>query len=424
MADDPGFPLTREDAVRRVLPLLQDAPMVATVASIGAQAEPLAKGLAASPGIACGEIVTSPEEAVRLAEAGRTVILVRNETSPDDVHGMAKAAGILTAQGGIASHAAVVARGWGIPAVVGVSNLSVGDRAISVEGVELRSGELLTIDGSTGAVYRGRVESSTEVVPAARTLMKWADELGIPISGTAAQDAPGSPGGEAKADAPEPSPAEARPGSAAPPEVSRDDVLHLVGVKGFGTPQAISEALRADPAESEARLDELVGEGVATISAGAYRLTDRGLERRAALLAREREAIPADVRATLLEAFATLDGRMKEIVTAWQMRESGPGVEPVLNDHADADYDRGVLDRLEALASDADSWLGDLITWPRSTAYRARLTRALEQASAGDPRYVASPRVDSYHGVWFELHEDLIELAGSTRAEEVAAGRA
>jgi pyruvate,orthophosphate dikinase len=171
-------------------------------------------------------------------------------------------------------------------------------------------------------------------------------------------------------------------------------------------------------------LDGLVGDGLAVASGGAYRLTDRGVQRRAELVAQERQAIPADVRATLLGAFAALDGRMKEIVTAWQMRESGPRAEPVLNDHADADYDRGVLDRLESLASDADSWLADLADWPRSAAYRARLTRALDLAVAGDPRYVASPRVDSYHGVWFELHEELIGLAGSTRAEEVAAGRA
>ncbi|MFL5770653.1 MAG: pyruvate, phosphate dikinase, partial [Chloroflexota bacterium] len=117
MAEDPEFPLARRDAVERVARLLADPPTVTT----GPRGDrtPLATGLGASPGIASGEIATSPEAAERAAEAGRRPILVRAETSPDDVHGMSLSAGILTARGGLASHAAVVARGWGIPAVVG-----------------------------------------------------------------------------------------------------------------------------------------------------------------------------------------------------------------------------------------------------------------------------------------------------------------
>ena len=84
-----------------------------------------------------------------------------------------------------------------------------------------------------------------------------------------------------------------------------------------------------------------------------------------------------------------------------------------------------VLDRLAALHADATAWFTGAEAGPRRLAdYRARLDRALEGAQAGDGRYVASPRVDSYHGIWFELHEDLIGLAGRTRADEVAAGRA
>ena len=113
---------------------------------------------------------------------------------------------------------------------------------------------------------------------------------------------------------------------------------------------------------------------------------------------------------------------MKEIVTAWQMRDATAGV---VNDHTDADYDAGVLDRLAALHEDAVAWLTPIEAGcPRLGGYRVRLGRAAEAARAGDGRYVASPRVDSYHGIWFELHEDLIQLAGRTRADEVAAGRA
>ena len=106
------------------------------------------------------------------AEAGRAVILVRAETSPDDVHGMARAAGILTARGGLASHAAVVARGWGIPAVVGARRASRSATARSSIGDRvLHAGDVITIDGGTGEVFEGAVAGATEVVPEARTLL-------------------------------------------------------------------------------------------------------------------------------------------------------------------------------------------------------------------------------------------------------------
>ena len=114
---------------------------------------------------------------------------------------------------------------------------------------------------------------------------------------------------------------------------------------------------------------------------------------------------------------------MKATVTAWQTREVDGA--QTFNDHADAAYDAGVLADLATLAADADAWLGPLVAeLPRLAGYRARLGQAVAQATGGDGRYVASPRVDSYHSIWFELHEDLIRLAGRSRAEEVAAGRA
>ncbi|MCI0585160.1 MAG: hypothetical protein L0227_20090 [Chloroflexi bacterium] len=114
---------------------------------------------------------------------------------------------------------------------------------------------------------------------------------------------------------------------------------------------------------------------------------------------------------------------MKATVTAWQMREVDGG--QVINDHTDAAHDAGVLADLAALHADADAWLAPLVGGlPRLAAYRERLARANAAAQAGDGRFVASPRVDSYHSAWFELHEDLILLAGRNRADEVAAGRA
>ena len=97
----------------------------------------------------------------------------------------------------------------------------------------------------------------------------------------------------------------------------------------------------------------------------------------------------------------------------------------MLNDHGDAAYDARVLDELSALHAETVQWLAPTATaLRRFTVYRSRLAAAVERAREGDQRFVASPRVDSYHSVWFELHEDLIRLAGRRRSEEAAAGRA
>ena len=119
MAEDDDFPLTRAEAVERVAALLADPPHTSAERSVDAPV--IATGLGASPGLASGAIATSAEAAVKMADEGTAVLLVRSETSPDDVHGMARSVGILTATGGLASHAAVVARGWDIPAVVGAA---------------------------------------------------------------------------------------------------------------------------------------------------------------------------------------------------------------------------------------------------------------------------------------------------------------
>src|SRR6186713_3117625 len=179
MAEDPDFPLTHEQAVRRVLPLLADPPRVASERAD--DATPLTSGLAASPGTASGPIVTDPDGAIRSADAGTPAILVRAETSPDDVHGMARAAGILTSRGGLASHAAVVARGWGIPAVVGATDVQLSDGNATIGDRALGEGTVISIDGSSGEVFEGTVAATTAVVAEARVLLDWAAELGITL---------------------------------------------------------------------------------------------------------------------------------------------------------------------------------------------------------------------------------------------------
>ena len=402
MATDPDFPLDRREAVERVARILEDPPKTTTGRS--GYLVPLTTGLGASPGLATGEVSTDPAAAAEAADAGRRVILVRAETSPDDVHGMARAAGILTARGGLASHAAVVARGWGIPAVVGASALEVGADAIGIGDRTIATGEVISIDGSSGEVFAGHLAGTTEPVPEAKTLLSWATELGVPIG---AGDMAASPGG--------------------PPsrQATLDDVIRRLSTKGFGTAATLADAVVAPADEVGRLLDQLVVDGLAATVAGAYRLTDPGKERAAELLAGDRAAWGEDQAATALDGFLDLDRRMKDAVTAWQLRPAEGGAEPAVNDHSDAAYDESVLETLAAIGEDADAWLTPVESASRRlTGYRSRLARALELARGGDQRYVASPRVDSFHGIWFELHEDLIQLAGRTRAGEVDAGRA
>jgi pyruvate,orthophosphate dikinase len=310
---------------------------------------------------------------------------------------MAKAAGILTSRGGLASHAAVVARGWGIPAVVGAESIAVGDGEIRVDGRVLGNGDILTIDGGTGEVFEGAVEGSTEIAPEVATLLDWAREAGIEI----APDATAEPLHPSRA-------------------VDADRVLRAVAIKGFAMAEGIADALLASPDDVRAVLDGLVADGLVASSAGAFKLTDTGRARSDELLTAERDAWGVEAATAALDAFLDIDHGVKDVVTAWQMRDA-----QTVNDHNDADYDRGVLDRLGAIHADAMGWLEPIEpNVPRFRDYAERLSRALDAARGGDGRYVASPRVDSYHGIWFELHEDLIQLAGRTREQESAAGRA
>ena len=407
MAEDPTFPLTREEAVRRVAGLLAEPPTVTTERPEHGPA--LARGLGASPGVVAGEIRLAPDDAVAAADGGADVILVRAETSPDDVHGMSRSVGILTSTGGFASHAAVVARGWGIPAVVGAADVVIEDGRVRIGGRVLVPGDAITIDGSTGEVFAGRVVGTARPVPEAAILLAWAAERGIEIGpSTSDEPAPTRPSGAT---------------TAAAGTITRDDVIRVLMIKGYAMPEAIATAIGGDEAEAVTAVDALVADGLVEASAGSYRLTAPGKADGAGLVAGDAAAWGAEAASAALDAFLALDHRMKDTVTAWQVREVD-GVQGV-NDHADAAYDADVLGRLAALHADAAAWLDGLAGAPRRMAvYRSRLDEAAARAAAGEGRYVASPRVDSYHGIWFELHEDLILLAGRSRADEVAAGRA
>jgi pyruvate,orthophosphate dikinase len=169
--------ITREDAIARVDPTALDQLLHPTI-DPSVKRAPLAVGLPASPGAASGEIVFSADEAEQLKASGRKAILVRVETSPEDIHGMHAAEGIVTTRGGMTSHAAVVARGMGKPCVSGAGAIRIDYHAqtMTAGGVTLKKGDILTIDGANGQVMAGAVPMvKPELTGEFATLMSWAD---------------------------------------------------------------------------------------------------------------------------------------------------------------------------------------------------------------------------------------------------------
>ncbi|HMK41223.1 MAG TPA: pyruvate, phosphate dikinase [Methyloceanibacter sp.] len=170
--------ISRDEAVLAIDPAQLDQLLHPTL-DPDADRTVLAKGLPASPGAATGELVFDSDEAVHLKAQGHTVILARVETSPEDVQGMHSAVGILTARGGMTSHAAVVARGMGRPCVVGASAVQVDleRETLSANGIVLHKGDVVTIDGSAGQIIKGRVPMRQPKLSDDFTkLMRWADE--------------------------------------------------------------------------------------------------------------------------------------------------------------------------------------------------------------------------------------------------------
>src|SRR5438874_1209317 len=163
MTDQKGWKLTKADAVQRVTADHLDQVLHPQLA--GKDLTIIATGLAASPGAAVGRAYFTADDAAGAADRGEKVVLVRSETSPEDVHGMQVSEGILTARGGLVSHAAVVARGWGKPAVVGAEALRITGGSFAVAGVTVREGDVLSINGTTGEVVLGEVALSAGEAP-------------------------------------------------------------------------------------------------------------------------------------------------------------------------------------------------------------------------------------------------------------------
>ena len=171
--------ISKEEAIMRVTPENIDTLLHPQI-DPSVKKDVIAKGLAASPGAAVGRVVFDPDEAVELEKKGEKVLLVRPETTPDDIHGMNAAQGILTARGGMTSHAAVVARAMGKPAVVGCEELfiNMSEGYFIARDKKVKKGEVVTIDGTTGEVYLGEVPL---IMPSLsgnlQKILEWADEI-------------------------------------------------------------------------------------------------------------------------------------------------------------------------------------------------------------------------------------------------------
>ena len=186
--------LTKSEAVLKVTPshVLQ---LLYPTIDPNLDVKPIAKGLAASPGAVSGRVVFHPDTAVEWSNNGNEVILVRIETKPDDVHGFYASKGVLTSRGGLTSHAAVVARGIGKPAVVGAEAIKINyEKKIFIVGDKIvKEGDWITIDGNTGNVYIGKIPTKMpEMIPELDELMRWADEfrkLGVRANADIPEDA-------------------------------------------------------------------------------------------------------------------------------------------------------------------------------------------------------------------------------------------
>lgn len=386
MALDENFPLTREEAVARTANQIDK---ICTSRPACNPGRPFAKGLPASPGFVSGALVVNSQAAVEAHDRGRAVILARPETSPSDVEGISAAAGILTARGGLASHAAVVARGWGKPAVVGCEAMIVADDAIRFGDRIVRAGENISIDGATGDVFYGAFDLVEDRPPEVWAILEWRD--------AAAQQK------------------ESSPDQGVP--LSDDALVDLLYVKTYCSAEYLADIMSISKAS--------VGETIARLSAAIdaanprfLRLTATGTAQAAERLTQHRAAFGTDKALSLLHAFEPYNLALKKQVTDWQTKIVGGTQNP--NDHTDSQYDLNVIAQVRETHRKTAAWLSSSDLPGSLSIYRLRLDRAMTRVIGGDHAYLVSPRVDSYHNVWFELHEYLIRLAGRTRELERA----
>ncbi len=393
MAEDADFPLDRAEAVDRCRRYLDDPPTLAPAPDEVTLPE-AAAGLAASPGQGTGVLVLDPDTAVELADQGVEVVLARRETSPSDVHGMAVAKGLFTTLGGLVSHAALVAREWGIPAVVGAAEATVDATGIDTPAGRIEAGALVTVDGDGGRLLIGRSTITGAEAPEVTTIRTWAaaveheaaENKGVEHHVTAEHTADGDAGFRA---------------------------LHALRIKGMAGLDTLAELSGLPPDQARHRLDELVDLGSATFMEprSMWLLSAEGREAHGPALT---EAVGGlDLDGLPYGQFLALNGDFKQLCTDWQLRDGEP------NDHSDADYDASIVTRLGRFDDESGpvvAAIGAVVPW--MAGYRPRLQAARARFEGGDQKGLTGVMCDSYHDVWMELHEDLILTQGIDRAQE------
>lgn len=445
--------ITREAALLRLhsaqvraLPRLQLSESVRTAAVA-------ARGEAASPGIAHGIVVLDASSAQACKRRGQAVVLALPNTSPEDLPGVVAADGVITEQGGSTSHAAVVCRELARPCVVGCG----------ADSVTRLAGEHVTLDGASGCVWRGNLVVEQSDLPDdadSETLFAWGAPL-IALRLVSDRDdreavvdldrygedwraalVPGARVRGAVLDTDEGIVAALDAGvdtaivrqrlpallaclrhdraehvqrAAASPDAMLDDLtlLRLIGLKGRAGAALLGEALGVSAAQACTAYTALGTRGFCTSVAGQFLLTTAGHARLKALLALERSGVDREATMALYRDFEPLDAQVKQLLTDWQVKPGG-----VLNDHLDDAYDAHVIERLRLLHDRVSAFLprAEHIV-PRLSGYRSRLERAAARVEAGSRGYLAKIASDSYHAIWFELHEELLGLAGMTRAD-------
>lgn len=198
-------------------------------------------------------------------------------------------------------------------------------------------------------------------------------------------------------------------------------VLQAVRLKGRVRPADLAATLQADVGDITSVVERLTASGL-LVDDATVRLTPGGRERLASLLAEERKGVDAAAMAAAYDDFHAVNTDFKSLVTDWQLK-GGPQGTP--NTHDDADYDAAVLARLEEVHARVLPIIeAAAAQLPRLNAYSAKLLAAFDKVKAGDTAWLARPLIDSYHTVWFELHEELISAIGLTREEAARSGDA
>lgn len=323
------------------------------------------KGLGISPGrmegIAC---VVSEHGQAGGMKPGEILVAPYTDAAWSPLFLLASAVVIDSAT--LVSHGATVARELGLPGVAnvpGVHSIMTGDRIL----VDADSGEVTILE-------RGQRAATAEAVAAPEsTIMLWGEEFAV---------------------------------------------LRALRLKGLAAPEGLTANTGLSESKVEALLKQAASSGFAAPGGAGWSLTPAGVDAVSAALERER---PGQVGAEHVhERFLPINAAFKQLAFDWQMKDA-----QTPNDHADTAYDAAIFSRLDALHADVTPLVAEAAQMaPRLSPYITRLESAAAALKGGDIRFLTSPRVDSYHTVWFEFHEELIAMTGRTRAAEAAAGRA